>query len=201
MVLLHVRIAERGFDSPQAKHDRAANAVILLDPGEQAGIFLGFFLARRDAPVRDTAIEILPQLLVKLGLSAIEREYTRIRLNARHHPRVGRVGYAAREGAFAKESDPVLEALALCRRPPAQHQPGRQYRQARAPRQGARPLLHGAAPGLLCSDLHPILSRFLSALRPSRPLQSAPRNKYAETSSLRERADRGGRRVAPALAS
>ena len=44
------------------------DAVILLDAGKQRRIFLRLLLAGGDAPVGDAAVEILPDLLLELGL-------------------------------------------------------------------------------------------------------------------------------------
>ena len=70
MVLLHHRIAERGLDAPQTEDDGALDAEILLDAREQRRVSPGAFLPGLDAPVGDTAIEVLPELLVELGLAA-----------------------------------------------------------------------------------------------------------------------------------
>jgi len=63
MILLHQGIAERGFDAPQRQQCAAFDAEILFDPREQRFVLLQRFLAGDDAPVRDAAIDVLPDLL------------------------------------------------------------------------------------------------------------------------------------------
>ena len=63
MVLLHQRIAEGGLDAPQRQQRAALDAEILLDPREQRLVLPQRFLAGDDAPVRDAAVDVLPDLL------------------------------------------------------------------------------------------------------------------------------------------
>ena len=51
MMLLHDRIAEGQLDAPDAEHDRALDAEVLFDAGEQRRILLRLLLAGDDAPV------------------------------------------------------------------------------------------------------------------------------------------------------
>src|SRR3984893_12945851 len=132
VILLDIRIAEGGLDSPQPEHDRALDPEVLLDAGEQRRVFLRLLLAGNDAPIGDAAIEILPELLAEFGLRTVELKYRRVWLDAGHHPRVGRVGNATRAGPGAKSRDPLVERrlAALRARLRAPHR-RRQQRQAR----------------------------------------------------------------------
>ena len=74
-------------------------------------VVLRALLAGLDAPVGDAAVDVLPELLVELGLAADFREYGRVGLQAAHHARVGRVGNALRERTRAECLDPLRERL------------------------------------------------------------------------------------------
>ena len=111
MILLHDRVAERGLHAPQAEQRHRRDAIIFLDAREQRREFLGAFLAEGDAPFRDAAVEILPELLVEFRLRALQREHAHVGLEAAHHAVIGRVRYAARLGAGAEALDPLLERL------------------------------------------------------------------------------------------
>src|SRR5262249_32695400 len=45
VVFLHVRIAEGRFDAPESEHDPAVDPVVLLDAGQERGVFLRLLLA------------------------------------------------------------------------------------------------------------------------------------------------------------
>ena len=107
-------VAEGAFHAPQAEHDERVDAVIALDAREQVAMFAGALLAGPDAPVRDPAVEILPNLLVELGLLALEREHRHVGFEIRHHAGVGRIRHAAGASAGAKGFHPARERQ-LCR--------------------------------------------------------------------------------------
>ena len=111
MVLLHDRIAERGFHAPQPEQGDRRDAVILLDAREQRRKFLGALLAVGDAPFRDAAVEILPELFAEFRLRALQREHAHVGLQAAHHAVIGRLRNPARPGAGAEGFDPLLEGL------------------------------------------------------------------------------------------
>jgi hypothetical protein len=117
MILLHVGIAIRGFDAPESEHYRARHAVVLLDTAEERGLLLRLFLAGRDAPVGDAPVEILPDLLVKLGLVAHLRENGVVGREPVHHARIGRIGNAALLRSRAKRFDPAVKRRAAALRP------------------------------------------------------------------------------------
>ena len=110
MVLLHQGIAERGLDAPQRQQRAALDAKILLDPREQRLVFFQRFLAGDDAPVGDAAIDVLPDLLVELGLLLHLLEHGHVRFDAAHHARIGRLRDALRQRPRAKTVAPLIEA-------------------------------------------------------------------------------------------
>src|SRR5205823_6838890 len=94
MVLLHERIAEGGFDTPQRQQRAAFDAVILFDARKQGFILLQRFLAGDDAPVRYPAVDVLPDLLVEFRLVAHLLEHRHIGLDAAHYTAPGRIRHA-----------------------------------------------------------------------------------------------------------
>ena len=110
MVLLHQGIAVSGFDAPQRQQRAALDPKILFDPRKQRLVLLQRFLAGDDAPVRDAAIDVLPDLLVELRLLLHLLEHGHIRLDAAHHAGPGRVRNALRQCARAKAVAPLIEA-------------------------------------------------------------------------------------------
>ena len=85
MVLLHQGIAVGGFDAPQRQQRAALDAEILFDPRKQRFILPQRFLAGDDAPVRDAAIDVLPDLLVEFRLLLHLLEHGHVRLDVAHH--------------------------------------------------------------------------------------------------------------------
>src|SRR5262249_14648527 len=67
-------------------------------------------LAGGDAPVRNPAVEILPELLAELGLRAVELKDRSVGFDPRHDPAVCGVGNSTRLSPRAKRDDPLLEA-------------------------------------------------------------------------------------------
>src|SRR5262249_43161027 len=114
VVLLDVRIAKGRFDAPEPEHDPAVDPVVLLDAGEERGVFLRLLLAGRDAPVGDAAIEVLPELFVEFGLGADELKNCRIGFDIAHNPSVRGAGYATRARPCAEGSDPLVEWRFAC---------------------------------------------------------------------------------------
>ena len=110
MVLLHQRIAIGGFDTPQRQQRAALDAEILLDPRKQRLVLLQRFLAGDDAPVRDAAIDVLPDLLVEFRLLLHLLEHGHVRLDAAHHAGPGRVRDALGQRPRAKAVAPLIEA-------------------------------------------------------------------------------------------
>src|SRR5262245_44638158 len=108
MVLLHQRITERGLDAPQREQGAALDAKILLDPVEQRSVLLQRDLAVDDAPVRHTAVDVLPGLLRELRLTADLLEHAHVRLDAAHRPIPGRLRNAPGERALAKTVAPLV---------------------------------------------------------------------------------------------
>ena len=111
MVLLHDRIAERRLDAPESEDDAAFDAEVLLDAREQRCVSLGAILPSLDAPVGDAAIDVLPELLVELGLATDLCEDAGVGLQAAHHTRIGRVRNAARKRTWAEGLDPLRKWL------------------------------------------------------------------------------------------
>ena len=110
MVLLHQGIAIGGFNAPQRQQRAALDAKILLDPREQRLVLLQRLAAVDDAPVRDAAVDVLPDLLVEFRLLLHLPEHAHVGLDAAHHPRPGRVRNAFCQGARAKIVAPLVEA-------------------------------------------------------------------------------------------
>jgi hypothetical protein len=111
VVLLHHRIAEGRLDAPQPEDHGAPDAKILLDAREQGAEFPQAFLAGLDAPVGDTAVDVLPELLVELRLAAHLLEDGQVRLQVAEHPIKGRVGNALGGRACPQAREPGLEGL------------------------------------------------------------------------------------------
>ena len=78
---------------------------------EQRRVLLRALAAGHDAPFRDAAIEILPELFLELGLRALQREHAHVGLEPAHDPIVGRAGNSARQRFRAKRGHPLLERL------------------------------------------------------------------------------------------
>ena len=110
MVLLNQGIAEGGFDTPQRQQRAALDAVIPFDPCKQRFVLLERFPAGDDAPVRDAAIDVLPDLLVEFGLLLYLPEHGHVRLDASHHPCIGRVRDALGQRPRTKAVAPLIEA-------------------------------------------------------------------------------------------
>ena len=110
MVLLHQRIAIGGFDAPQRQQRAALDAEILFDPREQRLVLPQRFLAGDDAPVRDAAVDVLPDLLVEFRLLLHLLEHGHVRLDAAHHAGLGRLRNALGQRAGAKAVAPLVEA-------------------------------------------------------------------------------------------
>ena len=110
MVLLHQRIAIGGLDAPQRQQRAALDAEILFDPREQRLVLSQRFLAGDDAPVRDAAVDVLPDLLVEFRLLLHLLEHGHVGLDAAHHAGLGRVRNALCQRAGAKTVAPLVEA-------------------------------------------------------------------------------------------
>src|SRR5262249_9190820 len=89
---------------------------VLLDAVKERCVLLGLRPALGDAPVGDAAVEILPELFGELGLAAVERVDTGVRLEAAHHTRIGRLRDAARQRTGTEGFDPLRERAAPPRR-------------------------------------------------------------------------------------
>jgi hypothetical protein len=111
VVLLHERVAVRRLDAPDAEHDRALDTEVLLDAAEERLVFLCLFLAGDDAPVRDPTIEVLPELLVELGLIVDRLEAGFVRAQAVHGTVVCFGADAAGERLGAETRNPFREVL------------------------------------------------------------------------------------------
>jgi hypothetical protein len=109
MVLLHLRIAIGGFDTPKSQQRAALDAEILFYPRKQRLVLLQRLLAGHDAPFGDAAIDVLPKLLVELRLVAQFLEHGHVRLDATHHARPGRFRNSLGDCALAKRLAPLLE--------------------------------------------------------------------------------------------
>src|SRR5207253_3077035 len=83
---------------------------ILLDAREQRLVLLQGFTAVDDAPVRDAAVDVLPDLLVEFRLLLHLPEYAHVGLDAAHHPGPGRIRNTFCKGARAKIVAPRVEA-------------------------------------------------------------------------------------------
>jgi hypothetical protein len=114
VVLLHQGIAIGGFDAPQRQQRAALDAVVLLDPGKQRLVLLQRLAAFDDAPVRDAAINVLPDLFVEFGLVPKLLENGHVRLDPAHHPRPGRLRNSFRQSVGAKAIAPLFEARRCC---------------------------------------------------------------------------------------
>ncbi len=68
------------------------------------------FLAGRDAPVGDAAVEILPELFLEFRLGAVERVNRGVGLD-RHCAVIGRLRHAARQSPGPEVGAPLLERL------------------------------------------------------------------------------------------
>src|ERR1700727_3858798 len=95
---------------PQSRRGAALDAEVWLYPGEQRLVFPERRAAVDDAPVRDPAIDILPEFFVELRLVSEFPEDGHIRLDAAHHPRPGRFGNTLRQCVGAKPVAPLFEA-------------------------------------------------------------------------------------------
>jgi len=110
MVLLHLRIAIGGLDTPQRQQRAALDAKVPLDPGKQCRVLPQCFLAGDDAPVRHPAIDVLPNLLAEFRLLLHLLEYGHIGFEMAHDVSPGRIRNALRQRARAKAVTPLLEA-------------------------------------------------------------------------------------------
>src|SRR5439155_308987 len=181
MVPLHDRIAERRLDAPQAEDDAALDTEILLDACEQRRVGFRALPSGLDPPIGDTAIEVLPELLIELGLTADFGEHRGVGLQPAHHPRVSRVGNPFCECAGAKSLDPLGKRLrgdlresgraererrATAERSPEQMPTGKVHSFALPPNRGEDSAAHGY--DLLCWGS---LSRVMAGLGPAIPLR------------------------------
>ena len=114
VVLLHQRIAEGGFDAPQRQQRAALDAEILLDPREHRLVLPQRLLAGDDAPVRDAAVDVLPDLLVEFRLIPHLLEHGHVGLDVAHHAGPGRLRDAFRQRARAKSVAPLIEPGRRC---------------------------------------------------------------------------------------
>ena len=110
MVLLDQGIAEGGFDAPQRQQRAALDAEFLFDPCKQRFVFLQRLLAGDDAPVRDAAIDVLPDLFVEFRLVPHLLEHGHVGFDAAHHACISRVRNALRQRARTKAITPLVEA-------------------------------------------------------------------------------------------
>ena len=109
VVLLHQRIAEGRLDAPDAEHDRGLDAIVALDARKQRRVLFCLRPAGDDAPIGNAAIEILPELLVELGLIAERFKPGRVGPHGAHDARVGFRRDTARQRFGAKPVDPLIE--------------------------------------------------------------------------------------------
>src|SRR5882724_5862243 len=62
MILLHERVTECGLDAPKSEDHAALDTEILFDARQQRPVFLQPVLPSLDAPVRNAAVDVLPEL-------------------------------------------------------------------------------------------------------------------------------------------
>jgi hypothetical protein len=101
-------LAEARLHAPQRQHDVAVDAVIVFNAGQQRGMLLRPRLAGDDPPVRNAAVEVLPQLFVELRLGSDLPIDRRVGLD-RQDPRIGRLRNPARQRPRAERVAPLLE--------------------------------------------------------------------------------------------
>src|SRR6185503_2279126 len=88
---------------------KTVDAVIALDARQQGGMLARALLAGDDAPFRAAAVDVLPELLGEFRLRAHRLERAHVGFDRVHHPRVGRLRYAALERAGAEACHPMRE--------------------------------------------------------------------------------------------
>ena len=102
-------VAEGRLHAPQAEHDVTVDAVVPLDPRQQADIFLGALLAGDDAPVGAAPVDVLPDLFGEFRLRVVLGKHAGVGRERGHDAVVGRLRNAALDRAGAETGDPTGE--------------------------------------------------------------------------------------------
>ena len=165
MVLLHLGIAVSGLHAPQREQRAALDAKFPFDPDKQRFVLPQRLLAGDDAPVRDAAIDVLPDLLVKLRLLLHLPEHGDVRLDAAHHARPRRLRNAFCERAASKIVAPSIEARRCC---------GQRGQRTREQGAGAKAVLQQRAPCRFVQRINSRHAGIVSCRRASRTKATEP---------------------------